>query len=52
MKVEVTVLDSPFFMLSVDVKQHLKIIFEDVPHVEFMYLVFTRMPSESYRIGD
>ena len=23
--------------------------FEDVPLVEFMYLVFTRMPSESYR---
>ena len=22
--------------------------FEDVPLVEFMYLVFTRMPSESY----
>ena len=53
MKIEVTVLDSPFFMFSVDVKQHLKnIIFEDVPLVEFMYLVFTRMPGESYRIGD
>ena len=24
-------------------------IFEDVPLVEFMYLVFTRMPGESYR---
>ena len=23
--------------------------FEDVPLVEFMYLVFTRMPAESYR---
>ena len=23
--------------------------FEDVPLVEFMYLVFTRMPGESYR---
>ena len=23
--------------------------FEDLPLVEFMYLVFTRMPSESYR---
>ena len=25
---------------------------EDVPLVEFMYLVFTRMPGESYRAGD
>ena len=25
------------------------ISFEDVPLVEFMYLVFTRMPGESYR---
>ena len=25
------------------------ILFEDVPLVEFMYLVFTRMPGESYR---
>ena len=24
-------------------------LFEDVHLVEFMYLVFTRMPSESYR---
>ena len=24
-------------------------LFEDVPLVEFMYLVFTRMPGESYR---
>ena len=26
-------------------------ILEDVPLVEFMYLVFTRMPGESYRRG-
>ena len=25
------------------------VVFEDVPLVEFMYLVFTRMPGESYR---
>ena len=25
------------------------ILFEDVPQVEFMYLVFTRMPGENYR---
>ena len=25
------------------------ILSEDVPLVEFMYLVFTRMPGESYR---
>ena len=25
------------------------ILFEDVPPVEFMYLVYTRMPDESYR---
>ena len=25
------------------------ILFEDVPLVESMYLVFTRMPGESYR---
>ena len=25
------------------------ITFEDVPPVEFMYLVFTRVPCESYR---
>ena len=24
-------------------------LFEDVPLVEFMYLIFTRMPGESYR---
>ena len=24
-------------------------VYEDVPLVEFMYLVFTRMPGESYR---
>ena len=24
-------------------------IFEDVPLIEFKYLVFTRMPGESYR---
>ena len=24
------------------------ILFEDIPLVEFMYLVFTRMPGESY----
>ena len=23
--------------------------FEDVPLVEFMYIIFTRMPGESYR---
>ena len=28
--------------------QHLECC-EDVPLVEFMYLVFTRMPGESYR---
>ena len=27
----------------------LEMCFEDVPMVEFMYLVFTRMPGESYR---
>ena len=26
-----------------------KLMAEDVPLVEFMYLVFTRMPGESYR---
>ena len=25
---------------------------EDVPLVEFMYLVFTCMPGESYTVGD
>ena len=25
------------------------LLFEDVPLVEFMYLVLTRMPGESYR---
>ena len=25
------------------------LLFEEVPLVEFMYLVFTRMPCESYR---
>ena len=25
---------------------------EDVPLVEFMYFVFTRVPGESYRAGD
>ena len=28
---------------------YLSIYLEDVPLVEFMYLVFTRMPCESYR---
>ena len=27
----------------------MKVTIEDVPLVEFMYLVFTRMPGESYR---
>ena len=25
---------------------------QNVPLVEFMYLVFTRMPGETYRVGD
>ena len=29
--------------------QFVVVILEDVPPVEFMYLVFTRMPGESYR---
>ena len=27
-------------------------VFEDVPLVEFMHLVFTHMPGESYHTGD
>ena len=44
-------------MVSVDVKHHVYLLtyllffMEDVPLVEFMYLVFTRMPGESYRRG-
>ena len=39
-------------MVSVDVKHQVYLIIteiEDVPLVEFTYLVFTRMPGESYR---
>ena len=38
-------------MVSVDVKHHVytDILLEDVPLVEFMHLVFARMPGESYR---
>ena len=38
-------------MVCVDVKHHAYLLtfFEDVPLVEFMYLVFTRMPGENYR---
>ena len=38
--------------VSVDVKHQVYLLItelEDVPLVEFMYLVFTRMPGESYR---
>ena len=34
---------------SRNVNTLLLLIFEDVPLVEFMYLVFTSMPGESYR---
>ena len=27
-------------------------LFEDVPLVEFMYVVFTRMPGEGWAVGD
>ena len=37
-------------LASVDVKQQsLSLSLEDVPLVEFMHLVFTRVPGESYR---